>query len=361
MDTTSHKIFTHDSRYLSEIIQPNSIDLVITSPPYPMISMWDELFFILNSDIKNVMHNEPKLAFELMNAELDKVWTALFGCIKDGGFLIINIGDATRTVQSDFQLYSNHSRIVSKCLELGFKNLPNILWRKQTNAPNKFMGSGMLPAGAYVTLEHEYILIFRKGNKRIFTEEQKKLRNESGYFWEERNVWFSDIWEDVKGTKQSLSIKEARERSAAYPFELAYRLINMYSNKGDFILDPFFGTGTTTLAAIASERNSFGVELENSLKQNFYHNVVSMQDKLNEYILNRIRKHKDFVTNCLALNKEIKHHNNTMSVPVVTGQEKEIILRKVESIQIQDDTIKVNYSKIENDIEQSASLKKQKN
>ena len=59
-------------------------------------------------------------------------------------------------------------------LSLGFSALPAIIWRKQTNAPNKFMGSGMLPAGAYVTLEHEYILIFRKGAKREFSSPADK-------------------------------------------------------------------------------------------------------------------------------------------------------------------------------------------
>ena len=82
---------------------------------------------------------------------------------------------------------------------LGFQSIPLILWRKQTNAPNKFMGSGMLPAGAYVTLEHEYILVLRKGSKREFKKaEEKRNRHESAIFWEERNIWYSDIWMDTE-------------------------------------------------------------------------------------------------------------------------------------------------------------------
>ena len=63
----------------------------------------------------------------------------------------------------EFRLFSNHSRILQKMASLGFSiaTLPDILWRKPTNAPTKFLGSGMLPAGAYVTYEHEYILIVR--------------------------------------------------------------------------------------------------------------------------------------------------------------------------------------------------------
>ena len=71
-------------------------------------------------------------------------------------------------VGGDFCLYPNHARVLNYLLKIGFSALPDILWRKQTNAPNKFMGSGMLPAGAYVTLEHEYIFDFAKGvQKRI--------------------------------------------------------------------------------------------------------------------------------------------------------------------------------------------------
>jgi DNA modification methylase len=120
--------------------------------------------------------------------------------------------------------------------KLGFSALPAILWRKQTNAPNKFMGSGMMPPGAYVTLEHEYILILRKGNKREFTSiKEKQNRRESAFFQEERNFWFSDVWMDLKGTTQNLFDNKATERSAAYPFELPYRLISMFSVKSDTV------------------------------------------------------------------------------------------------------------------------------
>ena len=171
------------------------------------------------------------------------------------------------TLAERFALWPNHARILEACLLFGFDNLPAILWRKPTNAPNKFMGSGMLPAGAYVTLEHEYILILRKGGKREFTSPAtKENRRQSALFWEERNQWFSDIWMDLKGTRQAMGKQKKRNRSGAFPFELAYRLINMYSVKGDWILDPYLGTGTTTLAAIASGRNSVGYEIENTFQ-----------------------------------------------------------------------------------------------
>lgn len=239
MRVTEHSIYIGASQHMT-FTEDNSIDLVVTSPPYPMIEMWDDVMSSQNHRISDNLEEKPEEAFELMHQELDKVWKECFRVLKIGGFLCINIGDATRTIKGNFTLYNNHSRISKACVDLGFVGLPNIIWRKQTNAPNKFMGSGMLPCGAYVTLEHEWILIFRKGGKREFKKADAKLsRMKSSFFWEERNVWFSDIW-DVKGTKQKMRKDSSRERSAAYPFEVPYRLINMFSQKGDMVLDPVF-------------------------------------------------------------------------------------------------------------------------
>ena len=258
---TTHNIYIGASQQMQQT-QDNSVDLVVTSPPYPMIEMWDEVMGKQNPKILESLQTEPDTAFELMHAELDKVWQECFRVIRPGGFLCINIGDATRTINGNFKLYNNHSRVSKACMGMGFIGLPNIIWRKQTNAPNKFMGSGMLPCGAYITLEHEWILIFRKGEKREFKTSDAKLnRMKSSFFWEERNVWFSDVW-DVKGTKQKLQGNSSRERSAAFPFEIPYRLINMFSQKGDTVLDPFLGTGTTMQAAILLGRNSCGYEID---------------------------------------------------------------------------------------------------
>ena len=119
-------------------IEEESIDLVVTSPPYPMIEMWDNTMTLQNPKIENTLSDNPSDAFEMMHQELDKVWRECYRLLKDGGMMCINIGDATRTINKEFQLYNNHTRIVNACISLGFTNWPNIIWRKQTNAPNKF-------------------------------------------------------------------------------------------------------------------------------------------------------------------------------------------------------------------------------
>jgi DNA modification methylase len=344
--TTNHRVIYSDSKNM-EAVPSESVDLMVTSPPYPMIEMWDEMFTEQNSSVKKALEKGDGLnAFEMMHHLLDSVWKEVYRVLKVGSFACVNIGDATRTINGNFALYPNHMRILKSALELGFSALPCILWRKQTNAPNKFMGSGMLPAGAYVTLEHEYILILRKGPKREFKKENdKQIRRESAIFWEERNSWYSDVWFDVKGTPQALNDKDSRRRSAAYPFEVVYRLINMYSAKGDTILDPFLGTGTTTAAAIASGRNSIGYEIDPAMEKSVERIKDAIVDSSKQLIRRRLAKHIEFVVQRLKTKGGLKYDNMHYGFPVMTAQEKELILNDPLNItQPEADFFEVEYS-----------------
>ncbi|MEZ4856863.1 MAG: site-specific DNA-methyltransferase [Gelidibacter sp.] len=344
---TTHNTIIGAAQKMTQI-ENDSVDLVVTSPPYPMIEMWDDIMALQNTEISFALsNNKAQLAFELMHFELDKIWSEVARVLKNGGFACINIGDATRTINNQFALYPNHSRIISAFQKLQIPNLPNIIWRKQTNAPNKFMGSGMLPSGAYVTLEHEWILIFRKGGKREFKNDNEKLnRQESSYFWEERNIWFSDLW-DLKGTKQNIDNSKSRKRSAAYPFELPYRLINMYSVKNDVVLDPFLGTGTTTLAAMASQRNSIGYEIDQEFLDIINENIQSTSlDVLNSIIDSRINNHYNFIIDRIndPKKKNIKYFNDNLKLPVITSQEKNIKFDYLQKVVKKDNTFIASYS-----------------
>ena len=343
---TVHKILFQDATNLKGIAS-ESVDLVVTSPPYPMIEMWDDMFGSQNPEIQKALaRGDGRQAYELMHKILDSVWGELFRVLRAGGFACINIGDATRKIKDDFCLYPNHARILNSLLNIGFSALPDILWRKQTNAPNKFMGSGMLPAGAYVTLEHEYILIVRKGSKREFkTENEKENRRESALFWEERNIWYSDIWTDIKGTDQKLSNATSRLRSAAFPFDLAYRLINMYAAKGDVVLDPFLGTGTTIAAAMTSGRNSVGVEIDKSFEGTICPIVQHIVRFSNDYLHDRLIRHFGFVKDRIQNSGPLKYTNKHYNCPVVTSQEQFIFLNDLKAIQVRGDNIfEVMYS-----------------
>ena len=313
-------------------VPDGSVSLVVTSPPYPMIELWDAQFAAADRLIAKALSAERGTqAFELMHCRLDVVWRECHRVLQPGGLACINIGDATRKIGDEFRLFSNHSRILQALTELQFSVLPDILWRKPTNAPNKFLGSGMLPAGAYVTYEHEYILIARKGGRRRFSPADKARRRRSAFFWEERNVWFSDVWLGLVGTRQllgnaGLDDPDARARSAAYPFELACRLLQMHSLIGDTVLDPFLGTGTTTAAAIAGGRSSIGFEIEHSLAQTIRNTTETAGPLGREYAQRRLDAHLNFVQSREEAGRPCRHVNRHYGFPVVTGQEADLEL-----------------------------------
>ncbi|OUJ18234.1 DNA modification methylase [Methanonatronarchaeum thermophilum] len=322
-------------------IQDDSVELVVTSPPYPMIEMWDNLFHELNPKTKNYLENgEGGKAFQEMHRELDKVWKQLKRVLIEGGIACINIGDATRKIDDSFRVYQNHSRIINKLTELGFDPLPEVLWRKPVNSAAKFMGSGMLPPNAYATLEHEYILIFRNGQKPREFPPKDPERYHSAYFWEERNQWFTDLWTDIKGTNQTLKNGD-RDRSAAYPLQVPYRLINMYSTIQDTVLDPFWGTGTTTTAAITTTRNSIGIELNQKLINNYKKQTQKIPKITNKILNKRIKNHINFIEKKTKEGKDFKYQAENYNFPVTTKQEKKIQLYTVEDIKKTDDYIEV--------------------
>jgi modification methylase len=122
----------------------------------------------------------------------------------------------------------------------------------------------------------------------------------------------------------------------------------MYSAKGDTILDPFLGTGTTTLVALALGRNSIGYEIDANLSETIFKNLD--EDKiniLNEMIKERLKSHIDFVEKrMIATETDFKYFNEYYKFPVITNQETSLLfnfLNKIESI---DNQIVVNYSTI---------------
>ena len=270
---TRHRIVIGNSQQMPEL-PDGSVQLMVTSPPYPMIGMWDELFAKADPKITELFRKlntkgeeeTVRHIYAAMHENLARVWAETYRILVDGGIACINIGDATRSINGKFQVFPNHSRITETCEKIGFSSLPYILWKKPTTKPmykgkGAFLGSGFLPPNAYVTLDCEFILLFRKGKLRKFPPHDKE-RYDSAFTKAQRDVWFSQIWA-FKGARQTAS--ELERRTAAYPEEIAERLIRMFSVKGETILDPFLGSGTTTKVAIRTERNSVGYEQDEKL------------------------------------------------------------------------------------------------
>jgi site-specific DNA-methyltransferase (adenine-specific) len=248
MAKTIHRLINGDARDLS-FIPDESVHLVVTSPPYWNLKKYNE-------HPRQMGHIA---AYEDFLAEIKKVWVHVFRILVPGGRLVCVVGDVcvARRRFGRHLVFPLHADICVMCRQIGFDNLNPIIWHKIANAsyeiPNgsKFLGKPYEP-NAIIKNDIEFILMQRKpGGYRKPTEEQRRnsVINKKDF---ER--WFQQIW-----TIPGASLKK---HPAPFPLELASRLVRMFSFVGDTVLDPFCGTGTTMVAALKSERNSIGVEID---------------------------------------------------------------------------------------------------
>ncbi|MFB6106016.1 MAG: site-specific DNA-methyltransferase [Halobacteriaceae archaeon] len=325
IDATHHHLAVGDARALP--LPADSVDLVVTSPPYPMVEMWDDAFAAVSPAARAALEaDEGWRAFDAMHDVLDDAWADLTRVLRPGGIVAIDVGDATRTVDGAFRQFPNRSRVDRALREAGLRPLPDVVWHKPTNSAAKFLGSGTRPPNAYVTLEHEHLLVARNGDAR---RPDPATRDASAYFWEERNRWFTDVWE-VRGERQTLDGAD-RDRAGAFPFEVPYRLVNMFSVQGDVVLDPFLGTGTTTLAAAASARHSVGVDRDRSLVAAARDRVPALPELATARSRDRADAHRSFVADRRAAGDAPGYESRYG--PVVTRGERGVELPTVESVE----------------------------
>ncbi len=248
---TSHNLYHGDARHHVGDIEPESVHLVLTSPPY-----WT---------LKEYRHSDGQLGFvEDYGAflhELDKVWKHCWEALSPGGRLVIVVGDvclSRRQNDGRHTVVPLHASITESCRKLGFDNLAPIFWYKISNAAyevengSRFLGKPYEPNGV-IKNDVEYILMQRKpGAYRKPTLAARVLSVISAA---NHQKWFQQIWSDVTGAS-------TKDHPAPYPLELAERLVRMFSFVGDTVLDPFLGTGTTSLASAKCGRNSVGIEVD---------------------------------------------------------------------------------------------------
>lgn len=336
---TFHSIYNANS--FNSIGFPNEcVDLIVTSPPYPMVEMWDDIFsYFLNVDVKeSIVKGDGWNIFEIIhNHLLNNTWGECARVLKPGGTMCINIGDATRRTGELFTVFPNAAKTTMLMGKFQMIPVPGIIWSKPSNSPNKFMGSGMMPTNAYITNEHEHILIFKKSHPlRQFNEDDKLRRRQSAYFYHERNSWFTDIWE-IRGVSQK---DKNGYRTGAFPVNIPYRLINMFSLYGDTVFDPFAGTGTTATAAAQAGRNSVMLEANPELASNMSSTIaVKIANTKNETCdvrLERMLQRK-------AERAGSKYQNLHLGTGVKTSQETDIVLVRPTSVDAQLHDITVGY------------------
>ncbi len=248
---TWHDIYNSDARHL-EFLDPESVHLVLTSPPY-----WT---------LKKYRDHPDQLGgitgYTDFLDELDKVWQGCYRALVPGGRLICVVGDvclSRRKNAGEHTVVPLHASIQERCRKIGYSNLAPIIWHKIANAQHEAEGNGCGFLGkpyepnAVIKNDIEFILMERKpGGYRSPSVATRIL---SVIPVDRHKVWFQQIWTGVTGAS-------TKQHPAPYPIELAERLVRMFSFVGDTVLDPFMGTGTTNTAAGLWGRNSIGIEVD---------------------------------------------------------------------------------------------------
>lgn len=242
---TTHTIINGDSRQMNEL-KDASVHLIITSPPYWQLKDY-------GTDNQIGFHDD----YETYINHLNLTWKECFRVLHDGCRMCINIGDqfARSVYYGRYKIIPIHTEIIKFCEIIGFDFMGSIIWQKattmNTSGGASIMGSFPHPRNGIVKLDFEYILLFKKpGTAPKPTLEQKE---NSAMTNEEWNTYFNGHWY-FSGAKQDKHL-------AMFPEELPNRLIRMFSFPNETVLDPFLGSGTTSLVAKKLNRNSLGYEI----------------------------------------------------------------------------------------------------
>ena len=250
-DVTTHRLQLGDARRL-DWIPAGSVHLVVTSPPY-----WTLKIYAANEAQMGAIAD-----YETFLSELDKVWQECARVLAPGGRVCCVVGDVClpRKRAGRHYVMPLHADIQVRARNFGLDCLTPILWQKIANGVTEAQGNGAgfygkpYQPGAIIKNDVEYILFLRKGGEyRSPSPVQRAL---SMLNKDEMQNWMRSSWTDVRGESTR------NGHPAPYPLALAERLIKMFSFAGDTVLDPFVGTGTTSLAALNTGRNSIGVDIE---------------------------------------------------------------------------------------------------
>lgn len=240
-------------------LHDNSVHLVITSPPYWQLKDY-------GTDNQIGFHD----SYENYINNLNLVWKECYRTLHNGCRLCVNIGDqfARAVYYGRYKVIPIREEIIKFCENIGFDYMGAIIWQKVTTSNTTGggvqMGSYPYPRNGILKLDYEFILIFKKlGDSPKPTKEQKELSKMTAEEW---NTFFAGHW-NFSGARQNGHI-------AVFPEELPRRLIKMFSFIGETVLDPFAGSGTTSLAAKNTDRNSVSFEINSEF-------IPIIKEKLN--------------------------------------------------------------------------------
>lgn len=244
---TEHKVIIGNSEVMEEI-SDESVHLIVTSPPY----------FNAPFDYKDLF-----ITYDHYLKMLDNVARESFRVLKKGRIFALNIDDMLVDGEK-FPIVADSTKIFQKA---GYRYRDRIIWKKPDGYLRISKRSGVILQNPYPMYYYpdnllESIIIFQKG-KFDYSTIPDEIRNASkidkGEF--QQNKWYMTLWEMTNVLPGS----QLDKNIAAFPEELPYRLIKLFSYKNETVLDPFLGSGTTMKIARRLGRNSIGIEINESL------------------------------------------------------------------------------------------------
>ena len=242
---TKHICILGDSRRMDEV-KNSSVHLVVTSPPYWQLKDYGIAAQIgFNDSYEEYINN------------LNLVWKECFRVLHPGCRMLVNIGDqfARAVYYGRYKVIPIRTEIIKYCENIGFDYMGAIIWQKKTTMNTTggatVMGSYPFPRNGIIEIDYEFILIFKKRGKT--SQVDKSIKEQSRISKDKWKEYFSGHWY-FNGARQDNHI-------AMFPVELPKRAIEMFTFVGETVLDPFLGSGTTSLAALITNRNSIGYEI----------------------------------------------------------------------------------------------------
>jgi DNA modification methylase len=295
---TYHKLIFGDAENMKEL-EDKSMHLVVTSPPY-----------------FNAPFDYPDLfeSYEAYLSKMRKIAKELRRVVAEGRIICI-VCDDTLINGKKYPVVVDLTKIF---IEEGFIYRDKIIWIKPEGYIRISRRSGVVlqhpyPMYFYPDNIQETILIFQNGKfdyKRI----PKGLKESSKIDVKEyqQNKWYLTTW----NITNVLPLKNRIEEGiAAFPEEIPYRLIKLFSYVGENVLDPFMGSGTTNKIAAMLGRNSVGYEIDSELcevvkekmglkqsslfEKNYKVEIIIREDAkhLRTYLQENVRKQKSVVKN----------------------------------------------------------------
>jgi site-specific DNA-methyltransferase (adenine-specific) len=244
----------NDDFLTTDCVEENSVDLIVTSPPY-------------NVDIKYNSYDD-KISYNIYLEFTQKWLEKAYKLLKDEGRFCLNIPlDKNKGGQQ-----SVYADIITITRRVGFKYHSTIVWNEQNISRRTAWGSWLSATAPYVIAPVEMIAVLYKKRWKKFSGGRKSDITKKEFI-----DWTNGVWTFTGESKKRVG------HPAPFPVELPRRCIKLFTFVGDTVLDPFLGSGSTLIASTVTNRKGIGVEIDKNYCE------ISKQRLLKEAQVNQMK------------------------------------------------------------------------